>query len=250
MRSMAVRLIIGCALLALGTQTAAAQPVTILPLGDSITNGFASTNLGGYREPLYRRLESIGWRPEFVGSQSSGNFPEPAHEGHNGVTIRQLNNIANNLDHTNRGRMTLVMVGTNDIWHGTGPNSPANAPQNLDRLLESIFRNDEETQVFVASIPPIWNGHIYEELAAVREYNAAIPGIVAGWAARGKSIHFVDVYNSMTINDLADGVHPNDSGYQKIADAFFNSITAVPEPGSAAVFGIAAAACLLRRRGR
>ncbi len=226
----------------------AAEPVTILPLGDSITRGFGSQNLGGYREFLYQRLASTGSSPDFLGSLASGSFPDPQHEGHDSATIRALTSIYAGPEATGAGKVTLLMVGTNDCWKGTGPDSAANAPSNLNRLIEAILESNSNTQLFVASIPPIWDGHISVEYQSVRDYNAAIPGIVASWAARGKSIRFVDVYNAMTIQDLYDGVHPNDSGYQKIADAFFNAMVTVPEPGSAALIGVGTSLALLRRR--
>ena len=71
---------------------------------------------------------------------------------------------------------------------------------------------------------------------------------MAGFAARGRSIRFVDVYNNMSINDLYDGVHPNDSGYRKIAGAFFNAMVTVPEPGTASIIGLGLVLLLRRSR--
>ncbi len=233
-----------------GSSLYAAAPVEILPLGDSITRGFGSDDLAGYRAPLYRRLESIGWRPDYVGSQTGGHIADPNHEGHDGANLRRLTTIYGTQDATQAGQVTLLMAGTNDVWRGTGPDDAAHAPANLNRLIETIFENNQSTRLFIASIPPVWDGNALVELPAVRDYNAAIPGIVASWAARGKLIHFVDVHDRLTPADLIDGVHPSDGGYDKIADAFFDAIVSVPEPGSIGVLCALASSALLRRRRR
>jgi lysophospholipase L1-like esterase len=225
-----------------------AQTVSVLPMGDSITRGFGSNDEAGYRGPLYRRLASVGWNPNFVGSLSTGYFPQPNHEGHDGVTIRQLAGRFERQHRGPTGQVTLLMVGTNDIWQGTGADSGTHAPENLNRLIETIFEKNYGTRLFVASIPRIWDGNTGEELQAVREYNSAIPGIVATWASRGKAIHFVDVYSKLQVSDLHDGVHPNDDGYRKIANAFFDAMVTVPEPGSAGLLLVTAIAATLRRR--
>jgi len=48
----------------------------------------------------------------------------------------------------------------------------------------------------------------------VNAYNAAIPGIVA---QKGALTHLVDMHSAITTADLADGVHPNATGYDKMA---------------------------------
>ena len=64
--------------------------------------------------------------------------------------------------------------------------------------------------------------------AKVRAYNAAIPGIVSSRAAAGKKVHLVDMYSAVTTADLPDGVHPNATGYDKMAAAWFAALRAVP----------------------
>jgi lysophospholipase L1-like esterase len=222
--------------------------VSVLSLGDSITRGYGSSDDGGYREPLYQMLVSDGRSPRMFGTLVAGDFPQPRHEGHDGATLRQLASIYGQL--SNHPEQTiLLMAGTNDIWNGTGPDSPANAPANLDRLIDTIFRTSPDVQLFVSSIPPIYNAHINQEVQAVVDYNAQIPGLVAAWSARGRSIHFVDAYGAMDITDLFDGVHPNDAGYQAIAGAFHTAIeAAVPEPSSIGAIMVLGSAGLLRRR--
>lgn len=235
------------------TLGAPARATTIMPLGDSITRGFGSVDSGGYRKFLYSYLRNSGWDVDFVGSLSNGAFPEPQHEGHDGSYIRQLHfNWALSAQQTYDPQITLLMIGTNDCWTGTGLNSPELAPSNLTNLISGIFSVNPDTQLYVASIPRIWNGQLGQEYATVPIYNAAIPGIVSSFANQGRAIHFVDVYPWVSVPQLIDGVHPDDSGYAAIASAFYFSMTGsgpfskgdrmvrfggvlatVPEPGGA-----------------
>ncbi|CAM5697264.1 hypothetical protein SANTM175S_00158 [Streptomyces antimycoticus] len=54
----------------------------------------------------------------------------------------------------------------------------------------------------------------------MRAYNAAILGIVQSKVNAGKRVHLVDMYKALTPADLADGVHPNAGGYDKMADVW------------------------------
>jgi hypothetical protein len=53
------------------------------------------------------------------------------------------------------------------------------------------------------------------------QYNNAIPGIVA---AHGSNFHFLDMHPILQASDLADGIHPNQGGYDKMAVAWANAL--------------------------
>src|SRR2546427_13252520 len=77
------------------TATATPPPIRILPLGDSITQGWIVP--GGYRLPLYQLLTNAGYNVDFTGTQTDNGapgLPDPDHEGHPGWTIRQITAIA------------------------------------------------------------------------------------------------------------------------------------------------------------
>src|SRR3954451_5402213 len=84
--------------LALGLVVAAAAPalaesnggVKIMPLGDSITDGYNVP--GGYRINLWQRLAAGGDTTDFVGSGFNGpaSLGDHDHEGHSGWRIDQI----------------------------------------------------------------------------------------------------------------------------------------------------------------
>ncbi|MEV4822309.1 cellulose binding domain-containing protein [Micromonospora sp. NPDC049274] len=192
--------------------------VRVMPLGDSITDGFNVA--GGYRIELWQRFASGGYRIDFVGSGFNGpaSLGDHDHEGHSGWTIAQIDaNIVNWLRATNP-RTVLLHIGTNDMYGDT-----SGAPARLATLVDRITNTAPNADVFVATIIPKSGAD-----SQVRGYNAAIPGIVQTRAAAGKHVHLVDMYRALTLSDLADGVHPNATGYRKMAVAWYDALRTVP----------------------
>ncbi|WFE53707.1 cellulose binding domain-containing protein [Micromonospora sp. WMMD1155] len=192
--------------------------VRVMPLGDSITDGFNVP--GGYRIELWQRFTAGGYRVDFVGSQFNGpaSLGDHDHQGHSGWTIAQIDaNVVNWLRATNP-RTVLLHIGTNDMYGDT-----SGAPGRLATLVDRITDTAPNADVFVATIIPKSGAD-----NQVRGYNNAIPGIVQSRAAAGKRVHLVDMYRALTLSDLADGVHPNATGYRKMAAAWYDALRAVP----------------------
>ncbi len=220
--------VIGLCLL-LSAPASSAAPVKIMAMGDSITRGWGSSDGGGYRNLLRNRLTAAGWDVDLVGRVSSGVFPDNQHDAWDGIKLLRLAQESAPFGAVYDPHVTLLMMGTNDIWTGTGPDAPQHAPANLNTLIGRIFQFNPDTQLYVSSILRMHQGGSPTEDPLVNGYNAQIPGIVASWRAAGKSIRFVDIYPRVGRLDLADGVHPNATGYAKIADAWFDALT-VPLP--------------------
>ena len=232
-----------------GTQSAAAESnggVKVMPLGDSITDGY--TVPGGYRIGLWQRFVANGYKVDFVGSLSNGpaSLGDHDHEGHSGWRIDQIDaNIVGWLQ-TYQPHTVLLHIGTNDILQN---DDVANAPNRLSGLIDHITATDPTAEVFVAQIIPLANSG---QNAEVRTYNAAIPGIVSSKVSAGKHVHLVDQYDALTTADLADGVHPNAGGYDKMAAVWYSALLSVSgsigQPGSGgggnAIVGTASGRCV------
>jgi lysophospholipase L1-like esterase len=61
-------------------------------------------------------------------------------------------------------------------------------------------------------------------------YNQAVREIVGTAQDAGKRVSYVDM-SGLTTADLADPLHPNDSGYRKMADAFHRGVRAAGRAG-------------------
>ncbi|WP_206784906.1 cellulose binding domain-containing protein [Amycolatopsis sp. MtRt-6] len=196
----------------------AAAPVPIMPLGDSITQG---GSIGGYRLDLGAKLRADGRSVDFVGSLADGpsSMPDRNHEGHPGWTIAQIDGSVTGWLNTYRPRTILLHIGTNDMYGS----DPAGAPRRLSALVDKITNQLPGTDVFVATIIPIRFAD-----QTVRTFNAAIAPDMRAKAAAGKRVHLVDMYPAVPIADLPDGIHPNATGYSKMATTWYNALKAVP----------------------
>jgi len=194
--------------------------VRVMPLGDSITDGFNVP--GGYRIDLWRQFVAGGFTIDFVGSQFNGpaSLGDHDHQGHSGWRIDQIDaNVVTWLRATTP-RTVLLHIGTNDIAQNR---DLANAPARLSALVDKITNTAPDAEVFVATLVP-FSG----QDARVRAFNSAIPGMVQSKVSAGRRVHLVDMFGALTTADLADGVHPNAGGYNKMAGVWFRGLQAVP----------------------
>jgi len=207
---------------AVGGEASAAAAVKIMPLGDSITDGFNVP--GGYRITLKPKLDAGGYATDFVGTLSNGpaGLTDREHQGLSGWRIDQLDaNIVTWLQQTTPDTV-LLHIGTNDMIQGI---DLANAPTRLGGLIDKITATRPDARVLVASIVPLAAAG---QEASVRAYNAAIPGVVQARASAGKHVSFVDMHAALTTADLADGIHPTAAGYAKMAAVWYDALRAVP----------------------
>jgi lysophospholipase L1-like esterase len=206
------------------------DPCKILPLGDSITNGVASTDLGGYRSQLFKLVVAASQNVTFTGSQSSGPdqvsgkaFPKH-HEGHNGYTIDPntvsyatgISTVIPSPAFDTVPNIVLLMIGTNDVNGSTGQSTMADR---LETLLDKIIAAAPSALIVLAETTPLASGS-----SALTQYDAKIPGIVQARAAKGQHMVLVDMSKMPTSDLSSDGIHPNDQGYVYMANTWYAAI--------------------------
>jgi lysophospholipase L1-like esterase len=194
-----------------------------MPLGDSITRGSGSTNLNGYRRPLFRKLEAASHSVDFVGSQLNGSTDfDRNHEGHSGWSADggSKGSIADNVFNflgLNPADIVLLHIGTNDIEEGHASSA------DIARILNEIRRRSTDITVVLALII-----NQYPYSPETTAYNAEVNHMALQRIADGHPIILVDMENALLYpDDLGDGVHPNNSGYAKMADVWFEALTEI-----------------------
>jgi hypothetical protein len=194
-------------------------PCKILPLGDSITYGIGFS--GGYRVQLFHLATMNMKKITYVGSLMNGpqmvdGMPFPRkHEGTSGITIGGLDGRIPTPGLNEIPHIVLLHIGTNDMYM-----TPAGAPDRLGTLIDGIVMGAPDALIVVAKIIPLASGG-----SAVETYNNAIPAVVQKRIDAGKHVVLIDQFTGFPTSELGDGVHPNEAGYSRMADKWYDAIS-------------------------
>ena len=220
-----------------GGAMAADQTVKLMPLGDSITFGMADD--GGYRKYLDYFLDQKGYtNVDFVGPEGSDSATfqyqgktvsyDDNHAGYSGYTITdlpggwfgQLNGILEKMqsgDYIKKYApdIILLQIGTNDINNGHLDGSEERLHMLLDYLREKM---PSDGRIFLTTIPDLGNmgwGNSSETNQNIAKYNQLVEKVAGEYSS--KNVIFADIHSVINASvDLADGVHPNAGGYEKM----------------------------------
>ncbi|GAA0384443.1 hypothetical protein Acor_47520 [Acrocarpospora corrugata] len=203
----------------------AAAPVRIMPLGDSITGG-----PGCWRALLWDRLQRTGFTNiDFVGTLPGGGCSvahDGDNEGHGGF---QATGIANQNQlppwlAATRPDIVLMHLGTNDIW-GNIPAATILAA--YSKLVDQMRAGNPSMKIVVAKIIPMAPSGCTWCPPGVAALNNAIPGWAAGKTTAQSPITVVDQFTGFdpVADTTGDGVHPDDSGFQKMSDRWYPALT-------------------------
>ncbi|GAA3448190.1 cellulose binding domain-containing protein [Dactylosporangium matsuzakiense] len=213
-----------------GPAMSATTPVRIMPLGDSITAG-----PGCWRAKLWHRLVTSGYSNiDFVGGVSDGGGCNPGyaydfdHEGHGGYSatgIADNNQLPPWLAAANPD-VILVHLGTNDMWGGYIP--LATKLTAFTKLIGQMRAQNPNVKIIVAQIIPMSAAACATCPADVQAFDQALPSWAAGLTTAQSPITLADLWTGFdAVADTGDGVHPNDTGFQKMSDAWYPAITKV-----------------------
>lgn len=212
-----------------GFLAAQAPPIRIMPLGDSITDGTAvgTAGYGGYRLPLYNSLTAAGYNVDYIGSltNNGASIPDKNHEGHGGWRIDQLDsNILGWLGTMEDPDVVLMHIGTNDFGQSF---NTATAIDRLDGLILKIATARPFCHIIVTNL--MERGEpANANIQAL--FNPYVEARVNAHAGAGRRVTFLDMRSAVPLSDMPDALHPNQTGYDKMAAAWLPAIQAVISP--------------------
>lgn len=221
------------------TGTVPKDSIGIVAFGDSITDGYGecSRNDKCYPSKLTTMLKAAGFNLKNNAVDNQGQSTQQIGDAGQGFRSR-VGNIPNDT------KIVCLLGGTNDIHqdYSSVRGNPQGVFNRLQALIGDIQKQAPGATIFVGSIPHFdfykngtlteggkwWNwlanydandGAIPNDL--IDQYNAKIKE----YAKKTAGVYFVDVCSVVTDDDIrADGCHPNEAGYTKIATAYSNAI--------------------------
>ncbi|MEU5189961.1 FG-GAP-like repeat-containing protein [Streptomyces klenkii] len=197
-----------------GQQNWKVPRLAVMPLGDSITWGAGSSSGNGYRIALRDKLASHAGSLQFVGSLRTNGAD---HEGHSGWQIADLSETIERRLPESGPNVVLLNIGTNDMDLN---NDVDGAPARLGHLMDQITQAAPDMTLLVSSLVPSQSPQVQSR---VEKFNAEVPRLVSERRNKGLKVGYVDM-SAVTPGDLKDRLHPNDSGYAKMANAFYEGL--------------------------
>jgi len=215
------------------TNEAGGRPVRIMPLGDSITQGEAGNS--SYRRPLWKKLSGDGILVDFVGSMHSTrpappdfvtrwkpafekSDDEPAdydadHEGHWGWRAHGVVSMIDEWAAAAVPDVVLMHLGTNDFGEEPGKKGTAGE---IAQIIAGLRRHSTNVVVLLARIIPVNDEDADKWITA---YNRELAALAVELNTTTQRVVIVDQHSGFdALKDTVDGVHPNSSGAEKMAE--------------------------------
>jgi lysophospholipase L1-like esterase len=187
----------------------------VMPLGDSITDGARSSSNAGYRLPLWNlAVGSTAYTLDFVGARRSGALPDADNEGHSGFMIDDLRPVVQAGLATAAPDIVLLHVGINDLDRG----DVVGAPDRLANLVDLIFDIRPDVVIVLAGLVGVTAGLEAE----VQAFNRRALLLQERARQSGHTLRYVDL--PLVPAEMADRLHPNDAGYDRIAAVFAEAV--------------------------
>ncbi len=209
----------------------AENPVTIMPMGDSITEGSGGA-FQVYRYPLMEKLLAAGYNVTYVGSKTTrplkgSPLGELHHEGYGGQSIGFLKGKFDELYGQNPADILLLHAGHNQ-FADQGP--VPGMLRDTRTIIEKARAINPKVIVLVAQV--ISSGKL-PKYSYIPEYNAALVDLVAELNTPAQPVILVnqaDGFNWET-DTIGDHVHPNAQGAEKMAMKWFEALQKIlPAP--------------------
>jgi len=216
-------------------QSAHAQPVKILPLGDSWTDGVG--HHVSYRYDLWFKLIDAGFDVDFVGnkrftldSPDLELYPkyltefDRDHQGQAGTRSDELVVIAKTVSAKYQPDIVLLWAGAVDlVWYGA--TGVTNADFGLRDIIEGIRSFVPGVTILLAQSPP----YIGSGAEFIEPLNDVVATVASDLDTTGSPVILVDHYTGYDIRSMTQGDrdHQNRVGEAFIADNWFEALAAI-----------------------
>jgi lysophospholipase L1-like esterase len=228
-----------------------AGPISLVTLGDSLTQGDGDDSGRGYPGRLLEMVNAVRPGSTLTNLGQSGWSSDALINGDQGIESQLTRAVGELQSVTSQGRgaVAFVWIGSNDLWYlyeyGGDINDEGDAldaerfAANMDTVIGQL--RGTGAQVIVALLddqskrPVALRGEAFtsvtrDELgrmsAQVTRYNQILTEKAAQYGALTVDFHSTDIFtNPSTLYD--DGNHPNQAGYDVIAQMWFEALSSI-----------------------
>lgn len=197
------------------------RPIRIMLAGDSITH--ASPDTGNFRCRLWHKLQTLG-SFDFVGSMNGMVYGgkekncDNDHEAHSGWKADQVLRVIKQSSAKFDPDIVIIHLGTNDLIAG---NSVGSTAYEISQIIYELREDNPLLVVFVAGVIPNYQGNNH---TPTMELNRRISNMTGSISTKKSPVIFVDHFTGFDESDMADRLHPNESGAEKIARTWMEAI--------------------------
>ena len=215
-----------------------------MPLGNSITQG--NMEHPSYRYRLWQKLIDAEVDFEFVGSHSENQGGTPSLPAYKGKTYSNVNEghwgwsadqiLNGNREQPNKGELrkwlkqykpdiVLMHLGTNDMFRN---HDLEETVAELREVVRQIRAEAPQVTIMMAKLIPAYSQATGEQAANnIKRLNERIPLLVQELNNLQSPVILVDQntgFDPTTGVDTWDGIHPNASGEEKMAQVWFEAL--------------------------
>jgi lysophospholipase L1-like esterase len=223
----------------------------IMFMGDSITRGYGGTytnpngtwdDISGYRKYLQEKLGI--WSFRVVGDNYENDisinmlpYHQPRNFAFNNETAEEVTAraLAEPIQHetwfpySDKKNTIIICLGTNNLQMGEDPETEIAAMSAISDYIDEVHFYDSTINIFVCLIPPTSLVFFNEW---IESYNNRLQ-IMVDEKGKGKDNLFtVDLYNALkdcwdapSNQCNSDSAHPNNTGYEIIADELYEKMS-------------------------
>lgn len=205
------------------------SPIRILPLGNSITQ--SNNTHYSYRYNLWKKLIDGGHHFDFVGSLNSNfggnpdwplyqgkNFDQD-HEGHWGWRADQILQNLPEWQNNYTADIALLHIGSQDCAQN---NSIESTVGEIKQIIDTLRNSNPKVMILLAKLIP-WNDPAINNM--INDLNSQMDHIAAEKTTSASPVIIVDQNTGFdNVNDTFDGIHPNESGEEKMAANWYAAI--------------------------
>jgi lysophospholipase L1-like esterase len=159
-----------------------------------------------------------------VGGKADGpDTFDNRHQGYAHAPIYDLSASVPDKVRTYQPNVVLLLAGSDEAEKDSF--NPHAFEANLNVMIDRLFSAKHDAKLLIATVPPPRFG---KKAGTRRALNELVRRAVQERAGRGEAVYLVDAFKLLDPqHDMVDASHPNDSGYERIGEAFANTLLAV-----------------------